>query len=131
MKKCIKCGLDKQDNEFVLNRGKLASWCNSCKNEKAREWYNKNKKEINQKQSKYRAERKQWFIDYKQTLKCEKCGENHPATLDFHHLDPTKKEFAISDQLWARSKEKVLEEISKCIVVCANCHRKIHWDENI
>ena len=130
MKKCIKCGLERQDDEFVLNRGKLASWCNPCKNEKAREWYNKNKKEINQKQFEYRKERKQWFIDYKQTLKCEKCGENHPATLDFHHLDPTKKEFAISDQLWAKNKEKVLEEISKCIVVCANCHRKIHWNEN-
>jgi hypothetical protein len=131
MKKCIKCGLDKKNSEFVLNKaGKLASWCNSCKNERAREWYNKNKYDINQKQLGYRAERKQWFNDYKQTLKCERCGESHPATLDFHHLDPTKKEFNISDQLWAKNKEKVLEEISKCIVVCSNCHRKIHWKEN-
>lgn len=66
----------------------------------------------------------------KASLKCSKCDENHPATLEFHHIDPSKKDFAISKMRNAyRSKEKALEEISKCIVLCANCHKKLHWEE--
>ena len=34
-----------------------------------------------------------WLKEYKDTLRCETCGENHPACLDFHHVDPGEKKF--------------------------------------
>jgi hypothetical protein len=58
------------------------------------------------------------------------CPENHPACLDFHHKNPKQKDFEIAcaiRQGW--TKPRILEEIEKCIVVCSNCHRKLHWLE--
>ena len=59
---------------------------------------------------------------------CARCGYNeHPAALDFNHLDPSTKSFRIASDY--TTKEKLMEEISKCEVLCANCHR-IHTHEN-
>jgi hypothetical protein len=46
--------------------------------------------------------------------------------LEFHHLDNSQKDFGLSDKGYTRSWEKVKTEISKCILVCANCHRELH-----
>ena len=59
---------------------------------------------------------------------CSVCGAYHPAILDFHHIDPTKKDFTIA-QSRTKSKEKFLKELDKCIVLCSNCHRVLHWRE--
>lgn len=55
---------------------------------------------------------------------CVICGETDPCCLEFHHLDPTEKELQVSEQ--HNNLGRVLKEINKCIVVCSNCHRKIH-----
>ena len=58
---------------------------------------------------------------------CEKCGYNRCIdALEFHHEDPTRKNFSISNKGYARSWVKVKKEIEKCTLVCANCHREIH-----
>lgn len=70
---------------------------------------------------------------YKVARGCEKCGEKHPATLDFHHLDPTTKEYNIGATIHMGNPaevSKVWDEIAKCVVLCANCHRKEHWKES-
>jgi hypothetical protein len=46
--------------------------------------------------------------------------------LEFHHLDPTQKDFGISSKGYTRSWEKVKEEVDKCILLCANRHREAH-----
>lgn len=71
---------------------------------------------------------RKWFNGYKQTLVCSKCGENHPACLEFHHLNEKTKSFRISEAIEQRgcSKDRIMSEISKCIVLCANCHKKLH-----
>ncbi len=69
---------------------------------------------------------KEWLKDYKSTLSCELCGENHPACLEFHHTDPLKKDFAIGRLRDKSSMRKLKEEIAKCRGLCANCHRKEH-----
>jgi hypothetical protein len=57
---------------------------------------------------------------------CVLCGyDKHPGVLDFHHLDPSTKRFGISSGGYSRSWARILEEISKCILVCANCHREV------
>lgn len=74
--------------------------------------------------------RAEWAA-FKATLSCKQCGENHPATLDFHHvvrLPENKKVFRlIGSGLFAQAKE----EIKKCMVLCANCHRKLHHQEEL
>lgn len=53
------------------------------------------------------------------------CDEDEPACLDFHHAE-ANKESHIADMLRQHGVGRLLREISKCVVVCANCHRKIH-----
>ena len=59
--------------------------------------------------------------------KCVKCGYNkYPEVLEFHHTNPLEKDFNISKKGHCRSWERVSEEIKKCILLCANCHREVH-----
>ena len=78
-------------------------------------------------QKKRGIERKIYFIN---TLGgcCSKCGYNkNLAALEFHHIDPESKEFQIDiRRLSNTSMDKLQEEIHKCILLCANCHREEH-----
>jgi hypothetical protein len=57
---------------------------------------------------------------------CVLCSESEPTCLDFHHVRG-KKEFSLGDVMRGRySVARIEAELAKCIVVCANCHRKIH-----
>jgi len=93
-----------------------------------REWYKKNKA-THIGYVRARDKRiKEWLMEYKRTLNCEVCGENHPACLEFHHIDPQAKEFEIGRMRAKSSWTKLKDEIAKCRVLCANCHRKEHWN---
>ena len=90
-----------------------------------REWYGRNKlkrrKEINNR----KAMLKEWFIDKKKLLKCERCSESDYICLDFHHIGD--KENDVSRMVSNGCSIKNIEnEINKCIVLCSNCHRKEH-----
>lgn len=93
-----------------------------------RAWYKKNK-DLQVARNKANKKRKfEWFREYKKTLSCILCGENHHATLDFHHRDPKIKEGRITELIVSnRSMENILAEIEKCDVLCANCYRKLHY----
>lgn len=68
-----------------------------------------------------------WVEGLKSTLKCVRCKDDDFVCLDFHHTDPNEKEMGISQAVlngW--SKKRILEEIAKCKVICASCHRKLH-----
>ena len=90
-------------------------------------WYPKNRKRRLELNYAWRKENRQKFQDYKKTLKCLLCGETETSCLDFHHLDPSHKDAAVGD-LYKRnwSFERMKQEISKCVVLCSNCHRKVH-----
>ncbi len=63
--------------------------------------------------------------------KCELCGYNRELTaLEFHHKDPSQKDFALSTRGLTRSWDKIQKELDKCILVCANCHREVHSNFN-
>ena len=58
---------------------------------------------------------------------CEKCGYNRCIdALEFHHNNSSGKDFGISEKGYTRSWIKIKEELDKCILLCANCHREIH-----
>ena len=57
--------------------------------------------------------------------KCRICGYDEcPAAMDFHHLDPYAKDFAIS--AGSTSWQRIEPELKKCVLLCANCHREVH-----
>lgn len=58
--------------------------------------------------------------------KCCCCGyDNYWGALEFHHLDSEEKEFGVAS-ITHHNFEKILKEVEKCIMVCANCHRELH-----
>ena len=70
---------------------------------------------------------KRAFVD---SLKeeCAVCGFSDKRALDFHHKDQELKKFKISDRVKAGTPIRILlEEIKKCSVLCANCHRILHY----
>ena len=89
--------------------------------------YLKNKLYYKNKKIKYYINNRKWLKEYKKSLYCFYCNENTPCCLDFHHLDKSKKEYSIALAIRAGwSIKRIKTEIEKCIVVCSNCHRKIH-----
>jgi hypothetical protein len=59
--------------------------------------------------------------------KCEICSYNKCVdALEFHHKDPALKDFSISSKGYTRSWKTVKEELDKCVLLCANCHRELH-----
>lgn len=93
-----------------------------------RRHYQDNKQYYLDRNRKRREMISEWLREYKATLRCSKCGQNHPATLQFHHTDPTQKEYGVAT-FSARccSIATIQKEIAKCVVLCANCHAIEHW----
>jgi len=93
-----------------------------------KKWYANNKKAAKAAVKQRKQEIRVWFNEYKATLKCAYCSETDPACLDFHHIDPSEKEINVPWAVdWGWGVERIKREIAKCIVLCANCHRKNHW----
>lgn len=60
---------------------------------------------------------------------CELCGYNKcDAVLEFHHRDPSQKDFGISNGGCTWGWEKIKTELDKCVMLCANCHRELHCE---
>lgn len=129
MKTCSKCKLSKQIGEFDINRSKsdgLQNYCRECK----AQYFRDNRSRILPKiKAANRAARDRiaaYVKQYRRDHSCEKCGESDPCVLDFHHPSGTK-EFDIGDaKQLGFSLRRVQLEISKCHVLCSNCHRKVH-----
>ena len=134
MKKCGMCKEWKDESEFAKRTFKKSVGtqgnCKKCSNANRAIYYKNNREQQVRVRKEYRQNNRIWFDEYKSTLKCKECPENNPACLDFHHRDPSKKEVTLGDAVrmgW--SKERTLKEIEKCDVLCANCHRKLHYNE--
>lgn len=61
-----------------------------------RQWYARNRELQKSRVKERKQELSEWFKKLKATLECSKCKQNHPATLDFHHVNPDEKEVNIS-----------------------------------
>lgn len=93
------------------------------------EWVLNNKDYVRTKQRDNKRLRKIRAVEYLGG-RCNKCGKDwHPAIYEFHHTDPATKDRDPSKMLqlsWAR----LVTELDKCILLCANCHRLTHHEEN-
>lgn len=110
-------------NEFLTeanaykrkNRWGFFSYCKSCHNKRQKERLRKFKQQC---------------VEYKGG-KCKICGYCRClAALDFHHSDPSQKEFQISHGRFCVFGEKVKLELDKCDLLCANCHRESHAEQD-
>lgn len=110
MKKCSRCQNWKMCQEFYSCKNRIRNWCKKCDLTAA---------------SVRKTLLKQSFVDYKGG-KCSICGYNkYIGALEFHHLDPSKKDFNLSQAKIFN--DKVKQELDKCILVCSNCHREEHY----
>lgn len=67
------------------------------------------------------------FHKYKTSKGCNKCGYNkYGGALDFHHINPAKKERRIMAIDWKNRFKRplIINELKKCVLLCANCHRE-------
>lgn len=126
MKYCYKCQTEKPLLEFSINKTRkdgLSSQCRSCHKVMRRKHYENNKHKIYKQVRNRKKELHEWVDSLKKDKPCKDCGRTDlPFLMDFDHLN--NKKVAIS-AAWMRglSKEKILEEINKCELVCCRCHR--------
>lgn len=121
-KQCERCLEIKDISKFAKQKRKKEDYydkvCRNCRNTNARN--NNNKVRV--------------FMDEIRTP-CVICGEPRKHLIDFHHLNPKEKDFNISKYSisgatkFETKKIKILEEVSKCVTICSNCHRDFHYME--
>ena len=95
-----------------------------------KKWYAENKSRESLRIKKRKQDLAKWFSEYKAKLKCSKCAENHQSCLDFHHMRD-KEDCVYKMVIDGCGKERILKEIDKCVVLCSNCHRKLHYENNV
>ncbi len=92
-----------------------------------RKWYENHKEIEMERNKKRRYQQKKWLFEFKKKLKCEKCGFKNSYCLQFHHPKKDTKNDDISSMVHnGCSVKTLLREISKCEILCANCHLKEH-----
>ena len=112
-KECAKCKETKELTEFYPRGGKNNkphAYCKKCGLDDVlmRQRIIKNK-----------------AVEYKGGS-CQVCGySTYIGALEFHHLDPKEKDFAISSSKVGKW-DKIKPELDKCVLLCSNCHREVH-----
>jgi hypothetical protein len=129
LRRCGACGELKPIHDFAWrrkSRGQRDNLCRPCRSAYHREHYEANRQRyIDQARARKQAlaaERTAYLIEFFRTHPCLDCGETDPVVLEFDHLGD--KAFSIGQALPYRNWQSILEEIAKCDVVCANCHRR-------
>jgi hypothetical protein len=94
-----------------------------------RGWHQRHKAKRLARMYEKKAATYEYVQNIKSQLRCVDCGERHPAALQFHHLNAEDKQFNIADAVRnGISLDRIKKEISKCIVLCANCHLIRHYN---
>tara|TARA_R110000851_G_scaffold78423_1_gene173043 strand:- start:21398 stop:21841 length:444 start_codon:yes stop_codon:yes gene_type:complete len=125
---CNVCKKEKKIKDFSRNKK-----CKICHNKWQNEYYHKKNKtkhikrvKENNRENKFMRQHK--MMEYLTKHFCVDCGESDPVVLEFDHIEPeTKKKGGVSrlmtTQSWI-SWSVIQEEIDKCEIRCANCHRR-------
>lgn len=134
MRKCTLCLQEKDESEFGKHkngRDGLRSRCKPCNRIEANQTYKKNPAPYLARARKgakvFRDAVGLWLDQIRNEAGCCVCGGKEPCTLDFHHVNPEEKIKAIT-QMIGKGLNSLEAELAKCVVVCANCHRKVHAD---
>jgi len=127
--KCIVCEKEIYRRPGATSKQNFCSY--GCRNkfysaDKSFAWKGGKKKRDRECDRRKRKENKLKAIEYCGG-ECKHCGYNKCIdAMDFHHLNPEEKDLNIKSLIncsWSR----IEEELKKCILLCANCHREEHW----
>ena len=135
LRQCTTCEEVKVEEDQFSFRNKAAgtrvSVCKTCVRENSRTWYQNNKdrhkvagRPTRTAWGKKRREDNKVLVDSIKATPCKDCGQKFAAwIMQFDHIDATKKRGNVATMVHnCATREAILEEISKCDVVCANCH---------
>jgi len=95
--------------------------CNPCESKRAREYRKNNRDKTRAYQRNRHYQKREIVLDHYRNNPCAMCGEDRLPCLQLDHIDPSTKSFAVS-QISGKNEQQIREEISKCRVLCANCH---------
>lgn len=111
-----------------LGEEKWAEYQRQRVNKKSDNWAKKNIEKV----TRSRRRKKELLVQYKGG-ECEKCGLKTDIVdvYDFHHIDPSQKEFGLANKGKNLSLDECKKEVDKCLLVCKNCHAIIHYELHI
>ncbi len=136
MRKCTKCEIIKDEKDFFVKdktSGRLHTQCKLCYKEHRKTYYRTHYQKYHQayldRAKRYRnllhTEYRNNMLAYLHGKQCAICGEDDIRTFEFDHVEPHEKEFNISQAVKLGYRWGAVEkEISKCRILCANCHKK-------
>lgn len=131
-KSCGRCGQSKPVDNFAFNRARKdgrANWCKSCANGYNRQIYHDpnhgRRRQMLEANQVTRVRNKTFVRDYLRSHPCVDCGEADIIVLDFDHVRGKKTLEVTRMAAGCWSLKSILEEIEKCEVRCANCHRRV------
>lgn len=123
MKRCSKCHLDLDESQFHRKRkNNRQSMCKDCRKIYIREHYQENRARYIKQIQATKAKNRQYVRDIKSSTPCADCGKYYPYwIMEFDHLHD--KDFDMNMGIKVRGINQIKAEISKCDVVCSNCHK--------
>lgn len=131
MKICSICKALKGSEDFHVNKSKRdgrQTKCKPCSSALTKVYYEANRtklrSQISSRNKILRRENQYRLLEHLQKHPCVDCGETDPVVLDFDHVRGTKVRDLCRMAAWGTSAEKLAEEMNKCEVRCANCHRR-------
>lgn len=143
---CVTCGTVKEltEEHFYVVKSRLTKYDNMCRicrnayHTTLRRKAHNTPAQLEQRERNNEREKikhrllKVQAIIYKGSV-CTNCGLQYNGknamVFDFHHIDPTEKESQALQSSRTKTLEAVKEELDKCTLLCANCHRTVHSSE--
>lgn len=123
MKRCGQCGEEKPLEAFHRWREGHQPWCRACRRSYDARYHAQNRERRLAQKQLLQAEFKRWYLALKEGRPCSDCGGVfHPAAMQWHHLPGQPKTANVADLGRRHSRRRVIEEIARCELVCANCH---------
>lgn len=129
MKTCTKCGFSQEESCFSKRADVpdgLKSQCKKCDRlySQSMDKEKRNHRHAVAKKDRLNKLRLK-MLDFLSDKKCALCPEVDPVVMEFDHLDPSLKEYSVSETIErCFSWNRVKKEIDKCQILCANCHRR-------
>lgn len=154
-KKCTKCNKELDLDSFGIistrknkqGKPRIKSRCKKClaedqmfyadekgesykayRQEYEETWRYHNSEHLEEYENNRNINRREQWKNFMKNKKCDRCGFDDPRALQWHHLDPLNKLFNIATCVYSRkySWDKIMNEVSKCQCLCANCHFITH-----
>ena len=129
---CSKCKRELPLDNFrwkVKSQGKKHSQCKECQSKSEKKYYRENteRQQAVRERANFQKQANVEYVEYRKECGCQKCGEKRKFALDFHHINPEEKIDNIAHMIKSAIEKGLIAELAKCDVLCANCHRELHY----